>query len=278
MRDTFINALNTRQNIVQWMNGISENLENLYTPGYRENQVSFKGYLDSVVLDKVIKSNVQGKAIPAAPGNVFLEGSGYFMLRNEEGHIAYARLGDFNFDGEGVYRSTDGDKVQGYILNDKGEIMSGTKIISNSDFESAIAEGGALAIPTTEIKLWIDPDNGKYLGKYDEYEIKENGILYGKANNGKDCTPLYKLAVMNFHNPQELFEYKQGKYLETEYSGKPIIGNAEVRSGLLENSNIDYRNNIRYWQDAQRQSNIMGKMISQYQDLLQQAMGLISNG
>ena len=133
-------------------------------------------------------------------------------------------------------------------------------------------------VPTTDIKLWIDPDNGKYLGKYDEFEIKGDGILYGKANNGKDCTPLYKLAVMNFHNPQELFEYKQGQYLETEYSGRPLIGRAEIRSGSLEASNIDFRNNIGYWKDAQRQSNIMGKMISTYQDLLQQAMGLISNG
>ena len=26
-----------------------------------------------------------------------------------------------------------------------------------------------------------------------------------KANNGKDTAPLYKIALMNFHNPQELY-------------------------------------------------------------------------
>ena len=245
MKDSYINAMNIQKNTVHWMNAISENLVNLYTPGYRENQVTFKTYLDAAVPDRVLKNPGQGKAIPGtSEENVYLEGNGYFVLRNEEGRIAYTRLGEFKFDGEGVYKAADGSKVQGYILNDKGEIMSGTKSLSNDIYENTIAQGGALAIPTTEIKLWIDPDNGKYLGKYDEFEIKEDGILYGKANNGKDCTPLYKLALMNFHNPQELFEYKQGQYLETAYSGKPVIGKGEVRSGLIELSNIDFKCNL----------------------------------
>ena len=192
MRDAFINAMNTQKTTSEWMNAISENLVNLYTPGYRENQVTFKTYLDNALPDRVLKNTGQGKAIPGtSTENVYLEGNGYFVLRNEEGRIAYTRLGEFKFDGEGVYKAADGSKVQGYILNDKGEIMSGTKSVSNAEYESTIAEGGALAIPTTEIKLWIDPDNGKFLGKYDEYEIKGDGVLYGKSNNGKDSTPLY---------------------------------------------------------------------------------------
>lgn len=277
MRDCYINAMNIQKSTVHWMNAISENLVNIYTPGYRENQVTFKTYLDAAVPDRVLKNPGQGKSIPGTSlENVFLEGSGYFVLRNDEGRIAYTRLGEFKFDGEGVYRATDGSKVQGYILNDKGEIMSGTKSLTNEAFEDTIAQGGALSVPTTEIKLWIDPDNGKYLGKYDEFEIKEDGILYGKSNNGKDFTPLYKLALMNFHNPQELFEYKQGQYLETEYSGKPVIGRGEVRSGLLELSNIDFKANATYWQEAQTQLDLSGKIMSTYKQLLQSAMELLS--
>ena len=278
MRDSYINALNTQRSTVHWMNAISENLVNLYTPGYRENQVTFKTYLDSAVPDMIMKNTGQGKAIPGtSPENVYLEGNGFFVLRNEDGSIAYTRLGEFKFDGEGVYRATDGSKVQGYILNDKGEIMSGTKSLSSDIYENTIAQGGALAVPTTEIKLWIDPDNGKYLGKYDEFEIKGDGILYGKTNNGKDSTPLYKLALMNFHNPQELFEYKQGQYLETEYSGKPIIGKGEVRGGLLELSNIDFKANATYWQQANTQLDLSGKIMSSYKDLLQSAMELMQS-
>ena len=277
MRDSYINAMNTQKTTVHWMNAISENLVNLYTPGYRENQMTFKTYLDAAVPDRVLKNTGQGKAIPGTSNeNVYLEGNGFFVLRNEEGRIAYTRLGEFKFDGEGVYKAADGSKVQGYILNDKGEIMSGTKSLSDNAYEDTIAQGGALAVPTTEIKLWIDPDNGKYLGKYDEYEIKGDGILYGNSNNGKDCTPLYKLALMNFHNPQELFEYKQGQYLETEYSGKPVIGKGEVRSGLIELSNIDFKANATYWQEANTQLDLSGKIMSTYKQLLQSAMELLS--
>ena len=277
MRDSYINAMNIQKTTVHWMNAISENLVNLYTPGYRENMVTFKTYLDAAVPDTIMKNTGQGKAIPGtSPENVYCEGNGYFVLRNEEGGIAYTRLGEFKFDGEGVYRATDGSKVQGYILNDKGEIMSGTKSLDSEMFENTISSGGALAVPTTEIKLWIDPDNGKYLGKYDEFEIKGDGILYGKANNGKDTTPLYKLALMNFHNPQELFEYKQGQYLETTYSGKPVIGKGEIRSGLLELSNIDFKANATYWQEANTQLDLSGKIMSTYKQLWQSAMELLS--
>ena len=36
----------------------------------------------------------------------------------------------FTFDSEGVYRDRSGNTVQGYILNDKGEIMQGTRSIA----------------------------------------------------------------------------------------------------------------------------------------------------
>ena len=277
MRDSYINAMNIQKTTVHWMNAISENMVNLYTPGYRENQVTFKTYLDAAVPDVILKNTGQGKAIPGtSPENVYCEGNGYFFLRNDEGGISYTRLGEFKFDGEGVYRATDGSKVQGYILNDKGEIMSGTKSLNDNMFEDTIASGGALAVPTTEIKLWKDPDNGKFLGKYDEFEIKGDGILYGKANNGKENTPLYKLALMSFHNPQELFEFKQGQYVETSYSGKPIIGSGEIRSGLLELSNIDFKANATHWQEANTQLDLSGKIMTTYKQLLQSAMELLS--
>ena len=276
MRDAYINAMNTQKHMIKWTDALSENFFNAYTPGYRENIVSFKTYMDSAVPGKIIKNQGQGKAMPGtSPENVYLEGNGYFVLRNEEGRVSYTRLGDFKFDGDGVYKSSDGSKVQGYILNDKGEIMSGTKALTNDAYEKTIAEGGALAIPTTEIKLWKDPDNGKFLGKYDEFEIKEDGILYGKSNDGKDMTPLYKLALMSFHNPQELFEFQPGQYLETTYSGKPVIGKGEVKSGHIELSNIDFKANAVYWQQAKTAIDATGEIMSTYKKLLQTAMELI---
>jgi len=278
INDSFINALNTQKTSNHWIDAVNENLFNIYTPGYRESQSSFKTFLNGSVNGSVLRNTGQGKSMPGTSNeNVYLEGAGFFVVRNDQGRIAYTRLGEFKFDGEGVYKTADGQSVQGYILNDKGEIMQGTKSVNSDIYQDTAVNGGNISIPTTNIKLWIDPNNGKYLGKYDEFEVKGDGVLYGKADGGKVMTPLYKIAVMNFHNPQELFEVKQGQYIETEDSGKPVIGRGEIRSGLIEMSNVDYRANIAYYQQAKMQVDITTKMIQTTKQLLQQAIDLMSS-
>lgn len=61
---------------------------------------------------------------------------------------------------------------------------------------------------------------------------------------------------MNFHNPRELFQYKDGMFVETEASGRPVIGRGEVRSGLIELSNVDFKANITYYQEAKLQMDL----------------------
>ena len=109
-------------------------------------------------------------------------------------------------------------------------------------------------------------------GKYDEYEIKNDGTIYGKADGGNRSVPLYKIATANFHNPSGLYEVKQGMFVETEESGKPIVGRGEIRSGLLEQSNIDFKNNMADYQMAKVQMELVKALIKTNKDLLQSAM------
>ena len=202
MNDLYTTAINTQKATVEWMDVLADNLTNVYTPGFRENKVTFKTFLGGAIIDNHVKNIGQGKSTPGTSNeNLFFEGSGYFMLRSPDGNVQYTRLGEFTFDSEGVYKAASGATVQGYILNDKGEIMSGTRSIGADLYEETALKGGALSIPTTNIKLWIDPNNGKFLGKYDEYEIKNDGTIYGKADGGNRSVPLYKIATANFHNP-----------------------------------------------------------------------------
>ena len=278
MNDSFVNALNTQKSTSDWIDAVSKNLMNIYPPAYRETQAPFQTFLDSAIIGGFNKKTGQGKSIPGTSNeNVFLEGEGFFTLRRNDGKLVYSRLGEFTFDKEGVYRNRDGMAVQGYILNDKGEIMQGTKPIDADIYAETGIKGGAVNIPTTNIKLWIDPNNGKYLGKYDEFEIKGEGILYGKADGGKTVVPLYKLAVMNFHNPEGLYEVKQGQFIQTEESGSPVIGRGEVRGGLLEMSNCDFKANITYYQQAKMQMDVANKIISTNKQLLQSILDLISS-
>ena len=278
MNDVYITALNAQKTTRQWMEGLTENMINMYTPGYRESKMSFSTFLEGTQVDQKLKHRGQGKAIPGtSKENVFLEGEGFFVVRDKLGTPTYTRLGEFTFDKEGVYRTKDGMAVQGYILNDKGEIMSGTRPVNSDTFNEAAINGGSLDIPTTNIKLWIDPNNGKYLGKYDEFEFTGDGILNGKANGGKVVVPLYKLAIMNFHNAQSLYEVKPGKFIETEASGAPVIGRGEVRGGLYELSNINFNENVAFYQQAKVQLELANKLISTNKQLLQGAMELMGN-
>lgn len=278
MYDSFVTALNTQKATVNWMEVLSENLSNIYTPGFRENSVNFQTFLGGSIMDNPNKKLSQGKSMPGTSNsNLFLEGNGYFVIKNSEGKSIYTRHGEFTFDKEGVYKNKDGSTVQGYILNEKGEIMQGTSASGSDLYQQTNAQGGAMNIPTTNIKLWIDPANGKYLGKYDDYEIKGDGILYGKADKGKTVVPLYKVAVMNFHNASGLYEIKQGQYIETTESGNPVIGRGEVRSGLLEMSNVDFKGNIAYFQQAKVQMELTNKLISTNKQLLEEALKLVGS-
>ena len=49
MNDSFITALNTQKSTVNWMDVIANNMTNVYTPGFREEQVTFKTFLDGAV-------------------------------------------------------------------------------------------------------------------------------------------------------------------------------------------------------------------------------------
>ncbi|MCD7740511.1 MAG: hypothetical protein LUH11_04095 [Candidatus Gastranaerophilales bacterium] len=278
MHDAFINAINTQKITSEWLTTIAENLTNAYTPGYREKKFTFKTFLDGSIADASLRNVGQGKSMPGtSDSNIYLEGNGYFVLRNDKGRIVYTRLGEFTFDNEGVYRNTDGQAVQGYILNDKGEIMNGAKPVDADSFVDTAFDGGAASVPTTNIKLWIDPSNGKYLGKYEEYEFKDDGILYGKADSGKIMTPLYKVAVINFHNPQKLFEVADNQFIETEESGKPVVGRGEIRGGLLELSNVDFDANSAFYQQANVHIELANQLIKSHKQLLENALELMSS-
>ena len=44
----------------------------------------------------------------------------------------------------------------------------------------------------------------------DEYEIKNDGTIYGKADGGNRSVPLYKIATANFHNPRATLDVIEG--------------------------------------------------------------------
>ena len=72
-------------------------------------------------------------------------------------------------------------------------------------------------------------------------------------------------------------EVNDGEFLETEESGKPLLGYGEIRSGLLELSNADFKANISYFQMAKLQMEVSNKLISTNKELLEEALRLVGS-
>jgi flagellar hook protein FlgE len=166
--------------------------------------------------------------------------------------------------------------VQGYLLGEDGKVLdSGDANISPASNNPSHSQGGPGHIPTTEVNLWVDPSNGKFYGKYDEYKVRSDGTVVGVANKGKTVVPLYKIALVNFTNPGALAEREDNMFVPTQLSGEPLEGSGEIRNGLLEKSNVSLRDQVGNLQQAKFQLDVTAKLISTNKNLLEEALRLI---
>ncbi|MDX2085514.1 MAG: flagellar hook-basal body complex protein [Candidatus Melainabacteria bacterium] len=277
MNDPFITALNTQKAALGWFNAISENMGQLYTPGYRESVVTFADFMNGVQMNDVGRKTEQGKAMPGkGPSNLFIEGDGYFVVRKKDGTVRYTRMGDFKFNAEGTLVNEEESKVQGYLLGEDGQVIdTGDSASVGAGNNPTHSQGGPGHIPTTEINLWVDPSNGKFFGKYDEYKVRSDGVVVGVANKGKDTTPLYKIAMVKFVNAGALAQVEDMMFTPTKLSGEPMESDGEIRSGLLEKSNVDLKDQVNYLRMAKLQLDVTAKLISTNKTLLEESLRLI---
>ncbi len=277
MQDPFISALNTQKAALGWFENLAQNLGNIYTPGYREARSTFADFINGTQLSELPRNTEQGKSLPGkAPTNLFIEGKGYFVVRKGDNTLRFTRLGDFKFDPNGALVNEAGDKVQGYLLGENGQVLntqdSNPSPSANNPNHQA---GGTGHIPTTEISMWVDPSNGKFFGKYDEYKVRSDGTILGIANRGKTAVPVYKIALVNFVNPGGLAEVEENMFVTSATSGDPMAGTGEVRSGLIEKSNVQLREQVSYLQQAKLQLDVTAKLISTNKSLLEEALRLV---
>lgn len=277
MNDPYITALNSQKAALGWFDSLADNMANMYTPGYREVKSNFGDFVNGVQLFELPRKEDQGKSMPGrGPNNLMIEGKGYFVVRKPEGKLLYTRLGDFDVNPDGTLVTPQGYTVQGYLLGEDGKMVntgdSNDSPAGNNPNHSA---GGPGHIPTTEINLWLDPSNGKFFGKYDEYKVKSDGTVVGVANKGKTTTPLYKIALVNFINPGGLGMPEDQFFEPSQISGEPVEGSGEIRTGLLESANTDLRTNANYLAQAKLQLDVTSKLISTNKTLLEEALRLI---
>ena len=284
MYDPFITAVNSERATLNWMETLTQNTSNLYTPGFRERRAFFSDFLTGVQTMPDSYKAEQGKAVPGrSSSNMMIEGKGWFAVRKPDGKLLFTRLGDFHFDAGGTLVNELGYKLQGYMTDEKGNVLgadpvqNGNNNVPNSPNNPSNKFGATGFVGTTDVNLWLDPSNGKFFGKFDEYKVKADGTVVGNAQDGKVSVPLYKIAVVNFANPQGLAEAEDNFFLPTAQSGRPLEGSGEVRSGVIESSNADIRELVDFLQQARVELDMSNKLLTTNKSILQTALGLLGN-
>ena len=123
-----------------------------------------------MVADDYAKNLGQGKSTPGtAAENLFLEGKGFFLVRTPEGNSVYTRLGEFTFDGEGVYKDKDGLVI--------------IKFNEVEDWE-------AIGFPKGSISHGVEIKKGEAIGQavFQKYLVADNDNAEGDRTGGFGST------------------------------------------------------------------------------------------
>lgn len=150
------NAISGLANFQRMIDVVGNNIANLYTPGYKASNVTFKELLSQTLKGASASSTETGGTNPIQVGlgttlaaiesttsqgpveitgkitDMAITGSGFFILKSGDA-LRYARNGNFTIDGEGDIVNADGMTAQGWIADMDGAIDSsgGTATMRN---------------------------------------------------------------------------------------------------------------------------------------------------
>lgn len=253
---------------------IANNLANVNTIGYKNQQASFKTLLYQNLQSKSTNNAGEDKPVPAEVGlgsrvaaitsdfkqgnllasenpfSMAIEGEGFFCVRTPDGEIQYTRDGGF-----AISPTTQGNLLcttDGYPVLDQ----YGNNIYLPSDklaTKLVVSEQGALGFPD------------------------ETGNFAALTNNGYQV----QFGLVQFNNPAGLDKAGSNNFAVTVASGAPVaeFGNnnvktSEVHQRYTEGSNVDVANEMVNLIVAQRAYEMNSKAIQATDDMMQQANNL----
>ena len=203
---------------------IGDNIANANTTGFKASRAEFQDII-SKNLKGILGGNQIGRGVKIGAVNPILtqgnvdatdkstdlaiSGDGYFVLRGTDGE-SYTRDGSFHFDREGYLVSNDGQRVQGFEADEKGQIVNK---VGDIKFPRALIP----AKGTTEIVLDLNLDSRVEAGKVFNPED-----LYGTSH--------YSTGV-------EVFDSQGNKHLMTLFFNKSADRSWDVR-GMVDGKEI----------------------------------------
>jgi flagellar hook protein FlgE len=203
---------------------IGDNIANANTTGFKASRAEFQDII-SKNLKGILGGNQIGRGVKIGAVNPILtqgnvdatdkstdlaiSGDGYFVLRGTDGE-SYTRDGSFHFDREGYLVSNDGQRVQGFEANEKGQIVNK---IGDIKFPRALIP----AKGTTEVVLDLNLDS-----RVDAAKVFNPEDPYGTSH--------YSTGV-------EVFDSQGNKHLMTLFFNKSADRSWDVR-GMVDGKEV----------------------------------------
>ena len=153
-------------------------------------------------------------------------------------------------------KATSGSRIVGtgtlsFDTNGKLITSSGTSLAidrtgtgAKTPFGVSIDFSGMTALASTSSTMVMNRQDGSPLGSLSAFSIGTDGIITGSFSNGLTRT-LGQVAIATFSNPEGLDDKGGNNYAVSANSGTPEVGAPQtlgagaVRSGALEQSNVD---------------------------------------
>lgn len=203
---------------------IGDNIANANTTGFKASRAEFQDII-SKNLKGILGGNQIGRGVKIGAVNPILtqgnvdatdkstdlaiSGDGYFVLRGTDGE-SYTRDGSFHFDREGYLVSNDGQRVQGFEANEKGQIVNK---VGDIKFPRALIP----AKGTTEIVLDLNLDS--------------------RVETGKVFNPEDPYGTSHYSTGVEVFDSQGNKHLMTLFFNKSADRSWDVR-GMVDGKEV----------------------------------------
>jgi flagellar hook protein FlgE len=156
---SFYTTLSGLQACTKQLSVISNNIANSETVAYKSSGISFEEVLDTslsatntgstgigVKVQNIVNAWTQGTLTETGSDtDLAISGSGFFVLKDENGSTYYSRDGEFEYTGDNVFVNADGLKVQGYAIDDDGSLGA----LSDISIPNILAASATSEINTT---------------------------------------------------------------------------------------------------------------------------------
>lgn len=269
------------KNLQVKMDVISNNIANVNTIGFKSSRVMFQDIMSQTTTQATAGqpnglggTNMQQIGLGVQVGSIdtihntgaptstgrdldfYLEGAGYFVVRDGEGNNLYTRDGIFTRDGNGALVNSSGMKVMG--------VTSTNNTAPNIDDNSELVE---LNVPE-------EFDNQTY----QSMAIDKYGVV--SAKYGNQDVVIGRVAVATFNNPDALEKLGGNNYGATVNTGDAILGAAGqngsgmMQSGKIEMSNVDLSTEFTEMIVASRAYQANSRSITTSDEMLQELLNL----